>query len=274
MFVSGRGYAGKGSENENRGWPCWWSKRGSSWAHVASWGRVITLHPGSWGTLQGPQKPIEALTRGSCKHLLGLESKAGQDWANTTKWGPSCPTWFPLFPPHPLHPWSPPNLFFLWREDYFSSKSEPKTHRAWRDVIYYPLPSNFYRRQKIIIICVWIIAYILCVFSIVISFYFILDSPCFKLDLWYLAKFQCFSSQICHLTCYFFCQICSRGGLGSPTPAQCCPISCIPAGDRVPGGLETLRPSSHSCLLTSPHCPEGLSVLSRLNADVCYGLLP
>lgn len=63
-----------------------------------------------------------------------------------------CSTWFPLLLPHPLHPWSHPNLFFLWGEDYLSSKSKPKPHRACKDFIYYPLPNNFYRRQKLICI--------------------------------------------------------------------------------------------------------------------------
>lgn len=102
--------------------------------------------------------------------------------------------------------------FSSWEKaDYYlrlSSKNEPVVtgHAEILSIVSYLVT---FIGDKLI--CIWIIAYILFVFSIVISFWILLD-------LWYLAEFQCFFFLTSIVLSAIFCQI-PCWGHGSPIPA-------------------------------------------------------
>lgn len=135
---------------------------------------------------------------------------------------------------------------------------------------------SLYRRQKLI--CIWIKAYILCVFSIIISshsgFFLFQVGPLVpgKVSVFFFSNLLCLLSILFQMPCW---------GLVAPHLHSITPfLTRVWDQGRGPCRLgprwagDFLWPSSNSCLLTSPHCPQGLSVLSGLNANVCCGLLP
>ena len=196
---------------------------------------------------------MEAPKRGSCKHLQGPESRAG-----AITWRPSVPTRcpFPSLVPFILEASS---LFFSWEEKTaYHLRVSPKVRGCTEILISHPLLSNFKGDKKLIYI--WTIVSVL-FFPLsfrFISRFFLFQSVSFST--WQNCSFSLLDSIIpsaISLSLFFLNQL-RCWGHGGPhlylitPPSHTCLRSR--AGDL--GGLETLRPSSHSCLLTSPHWPQ------------------